>query len=142
GVSNFNTAQIAQAQKLAGGKLITNQVEYHPFLNQEKVHTAAREANMFLTAYCPLARGLVADNAILHKIAAEHEKTAAQVALRWPIQKGELCATPKPIRRERLEENIDIFDFKLTDEQMNDISRLKGNKRLVLPNLTHWDTAA
>jgi 2,5-diketo-D-gluconate reductase B len=142
GVSNFNTTQIAQAQKLAGGILLTNQVEYHPFLNQEKVHNAVREANMFLTAYCPLARGMVTDNPILHKIAAEHGKSAAQVSLRWLIQQGDVCAIPKSIRRERLEENLDIFDFKLSDEEMNDISRLKGNKRLVLPNAGHWDAAA
>jgi 2,5-diketo-D-gluconate reductase B len=142
GVSNFNTTQLAAAQKLAGGILLTNQVEYHPFLNQEKVHNACREANMFLTAYCPLARGMVTDNAILHKIAAEHDKTAAQVSLRWLIQQGDVCAIPKSVHRERLEENFDIFDFTLSDEDMNDISRLKGNKRLVLPNLPHWDTAA
>jgi diketogulonate reductase-like aldo/keto reductase len=146
GVSNFNTTQIAEAQSLAGGILLTNQVEYHPFLNQDKVHNACREANMFLTAYCPLARGLVVENAILHKIAAEHNKTAAQVALRWAIQsggqQGDVCAIPKSVHRERLEENFDIFDFQLSDEDMNDISRLKGNKRLVLPNAGHWDEAA
>ena len=142
GVSNFNSSQVGEAQHLAGGKLLTNQVEYHPFLNQDKVLSACSEAKMFLTAYCPLARGMVADNPVLHKIAAEHDKSSAQVALRWLIQQGDICAIPKSVRRERLEENFDIFDFKLSDEEMNDINLLRGNKRLVLPKAPHWDAAA
>lgn len=139
GVSNFNTAQMEQAQKLAGGRLITNQVEYHPFLNQNKVLAAAREQGMFVTAYSPLARGLVVENAVIHKIAAEREKTPAQITLRWLVQQG-VVAIPKTVTPERLKENLAIFDFKLSDTDMADINLLRGNKRLVLPKLGHWDS--
>jgi diketogulonate reductase-like aldo/keto reductase len=142
GVSNFNTTQLAQSIAYTGGKIITDQVEYHPYLNQDKILATLRKEGLFLTAYCPLARGDVADDAVLHKIAVDHGKTPAQVALRWLIQQGDVCAIPKTTQPERLRENFAVFDFDLTPGEMADIDLLKGNKRLILPNAGHWDAAA
>lgn len=140
GVSNFSTAQMAEARRLTGNGIVCNQVEYHPFLNQDKVLAACREAGMFLTAYCPLARGLATENAVIHKIAAEHGKTAAQITLRWLIQQPGVCAIPKSSHPQRLKENLGIFDFELSETEIGDIARLLGRKRLVLANAGHWDS--
>jgi diketogulonate reductase-like aldo/keto reductase len=79
-----------------------------------------------LTAYSPLARGRVADNDTLSEIGARYGKTASQVALRWLIQQENVSAIPKASSQDHLEENIGVFDFELTDEEMQQVFELQG----------------
>jgi 2,5-diketo-D-gluconate reductase B len=116
GVSNFNISQLDAA--IARAPVICNQVEYHPFLSQQKMLTHIKEQDMFLTAYSPLALGKVAKNTLLMEIARRYKKTASQVTLRWLIQQGDVAVIPKASSAERRKQNLDIFDFELSKEDM------------------------
>ena len=124
GVSNFTTALLREAVEECGADIACNQVEYHPFLSQNKVLAAVREYGMMLTAYMPLAKGRVAQHPTLIQIAESHGKTGAQVALRWLIQQGPIAAIPKSGNEAHCRENFDVFDFALTDVEMTKISAL------------------
>jgi diketogulonate reductase-like aldo/keto reductase len=118
GVSNFTTAMIDEAVRLSAAPLVTDQVEYHPFLSQEKVLATLTRHGMALTAYCPLARGKVVGDPILEAIGKAHGKTASQVALRWLVQQDGVIAIPRSATESRIAENLDVFDFTLTDAEM------------------------
>ena len=130
GVSNFTLSQFRRAADLA--PVVCNQVEYHPFLDQSQLRDAAREAGGVLTAYSPLARGGVLDDDTLKSIGQEHDKTAAQVALRWLLDQ-EILVVPKATGRSHLQANLDVFDFTLTEEQQERIDNLSRGERLVSP---------
>ena len=131
GVSNFNTALMREAVEECGADIACNQVEYHPFLPQNRVLGLAREYGMMLTAYMPLAKGKVARHPVLTEIAERHGKTAAQVALRWLIQQGPVAAIPKSGRESHCRENFDVFDFELSAQDMARVSSLTArNDRL------------
>ena len=106
--------------------IITNQVKYHPLNAQNDLLEYCIENDIMLTAYSPLARGKVADNDTLSRIGEKYGKNASQVALRWLIQQEKVSAIPKASRRDHLGENIDIFDFELTDEGMQQVFELQG----------------
>jgi diketogulonate reductase-like aldo/keto reductase len=127
GVSNFTTALIAQAVEACPAPLVANQVEYHPYLDQPKLRAACRAAGIAMVSYCPLHRGggLLAEQAI-RDAAAAHGKTPGQIVLRWHIQQEGIGAIPRTSRTERLEENIAIFDFALSADEMAAISALAG----------------
>lgn len=140
GISNFNTSQIERAQELSDNHLMTNQVEYHPFLDQSEVLEKCREEGMMLTAYSPLGRGQVVGNEVLKDIGRDYEKTEAQVALRWLLQQEKVSAIPKSSSFKHIKENFEIFDFKLTENEMNRISQLKTGERKVNPRFApEWD---
>ncbi len=124
GVSNFTTSLIREAVRLSHIPLAVNQVEYHPYLDQRKVLAEMRLHGMALTAYQPIAGGKVAKDPVLQEIGARHEKTPVQVALRWLVQQDKVAAIPKTSSIERMRENIQIFDFTLTDAEMQRISAL------------------
>ena len=84
---------------------------------------------MILTAYCPLARGKLFDDPVLNEIAEAHGKTAAQIALRWLIQQPMVAAVPRALSESHIEENLNVFDFTLSEEEMQRISTLR-KKRL------------
>jgi len=123
GVSNFTVALIEEAVKLATEPLVVNQIEWHPFIDQSKVQAACRRHGLAITAYSPIARGRTAGNDVLKRIAATHGKTAAQISLRFLIQEGAIVI-PRTSRPERLAENMAIFDFALSEEEMEDIRAL------------------
>jgi len=125
GVSNFTVALLDQAMQLSTEPIVTNQVEYHPYLDQTKVLAANRRHRLATTAYCPVALGRVVGDPVLVAIGAAYGKTAAQVALRWLVQQGDVIAIPRTSRPERLHENLAIFDFQLTAAEMNRISLLR-----------------
>lgn len=127
GVSNFTVALIAQAVALCPEPLVCNQVEYHPYLDQARVLEACRHHDMALVAYSPVAKGRIKNDDALARIGAAHGKTPAQVALRWLVQQ-KVAAIPRTARIERLSENIDIFDFALTDDEMTQISAMGSAK--------------
>ncbi len=131
GVSNFNTALMREAVEECGADIACNQVEYHPFLAQNRVLGLVREYGMMLTAYMPLAKGKAARDPALAAIAERHGKTAAQVALRWLIQQGPVAAIPKAGSEAHARENFDVFDFALSAEEMARVSSLTArNDRL------------
>jgi 2,5-diketo-D-gluconate reductase B len=135
GISNFTPEQMEKAQDLAEIPILTNQVEYHPSLNQENVLEKAREMDVMLTAYSPLARGEVMGNETIKQVADNHGKSEAQVALRWLIQQENVAAIPKATSREHIKDNFDIFDFELSKEEMEKINDLrKKNNRKVNPS--------
>lgn len=120
GVSNFTVALIEEAVAKSSAPLVCNQVEYHPYLEQNKVLAACRANGLALVAYSPVAKGRVKNAEALHRIGARYEKTAAQVCLRWLIQQ-DVVAIPRTSKVERLSENLDVFDFNLTDDEMGEI---------------------
>ena len=123
GVSNFTVALVAEAVQLATEPLVVDQIEWHPFIDQSKVRAACRRYGLAVTAYSPIARGRIAGNDVLERIAAAHGKTAAQVSLRFLIQEGAIVI-PRTSRPERLAENLAIFDFVLDAQEMEDIRAL------------------
>jgi 2,5-diketo-D-gluconate reductase B len=144
GVSNFTTAQMEEARIISGGKVCNNQVEYHPYLNQTPVYDYTQKNGMVMTAYSPIARGKVLDDAVLKEIGLKHGKSAGQVTLRWFMQQDNVAAIPKSATPENIKSNINIFDFELSDEEMNKISALaKPDGRQVNPDFApKWDAAA
>jgi len=120
GVSNFTVALIEEAVAACPAPLVCNQVEYHPYLDQTKVLTACKSFDLALVAYSPVAKGRVKNAEALHRIGQNYGKTAAQVCLRWLTQQG-VVAIPRTSKVERLSENIDVFDFRLTDSEMDEI---------------------
>jgi 2,5-diketo-D-gluconate reductase B len=123
GVSNFTVALIEEAVGLADEPLVCNQIEVHPFIDQSKVIAACARHGMAVVAYSPVARGGVKRDKVLAKIAAAHDKTAVQVALRFLVQQG-IVVIPRTSRVERLRENLAIFDFALSKAEMAEIARL------------------
>ena len=123
GVSNFDPALIAEAMKFATEPLVNNQIEVHPYYDQSKTIAASRNAGLSVTAYSPLARGRVKGDAVLSRIAKAHNKRAAQVSLRYLVQQ-DIIVIPKTSRPERMTENSQIFDFKLTPAEMQDVAAL------------------
>jgi diketogulonate reductase-like aldo/keto reductase len=144
GVSNLNTAQMAEAVRLSAAPIVTNQVEYHPYLDQQKVLRAAHAAHMTVTAYYGLADGTVAGDAVLRDIGERHGKSAVQVTLRWLVQQPGVVALTKTVRAARAASNFDIFDFELSAEEMARIHALAArHKRFVSPEglAPEWDAA-
>ena len=123
GVSNFTVALIEEATQACPEPLVCDQVEYHPYLDQAKVLEACARNGMTLVAYSPIAKGRIRNDETLKEIGRAHGKTAAQICLRWLVQQN-LCAIPRTSRIERLSENIDIFDFALSDDEMAQIFEL------------------
>jgi 2,5-diketo-D-gluconate reductase B len=123
GVSNFTVALLDEAVKVCPEPLVTNQVEYHPYLDQSKVIAACRRHGLSVTAYSPIARGRATDNKVLARIAAAHGKSEAQVSLRWLMQQ-DVIAIPRTSKVERLSENMAIFDFELSEDEMKEIASL------------------
>lgn len=122
GVSNFSPSLVEEATRHAD--IFCNQVQYHPYRNQDALHDQARKMDYLLTAYTPLSRGGVQNDATLREIGEAHGKTATQVALRWLVQQENVSAIPKATSEEHLRENLDVFDFELSDEEMRSISSL------------------
>lgn len=142
GVSNFNIALMDEAVALSDAPLVTNQVEYHPFIDQTKVMDGARKHGMALTAYYAMADGKVLENEQLGEIAKSHDRSVAQVVLRWLLQQNDVIALSKTATESRVAENFDIFDFELSGEEMQAIHGLADkNGRIVSPDglAPDWD---
>lgn len=140
GVSNFNTSQIEETLRL-GTPIVNNQVEYHPFLNLDKLHNIMQRNNLTLTAYCPIAKGKVNDNAAIVNIGNKYGKSGVQVTLRWMMQLEHVLAIPKTSKVERLKQNMNIFDFELSAEDMQIMNSLKSANARIVGNFfgAVWD---
>ena len=118
GVSNYNIALLTQARALSAAPLVTNQVEYHPYLDQRRLMAAMREAGMALTAYYAMADGKVFADPRLAEIAARHHRSIAQIVLRWLVQQEGVVALSKTVSEDRARDNAAIFDFALDEAEM------------------------
>jgi 2,5-diketo-D-gluconate reductase B len=123
GVSNFTVALIEEAVRACPEPLVCDQVEYHPYLDQAKMREACARNGMALVAYSPVAKGRIKNDEVLKAIGRAHGKTPAQICLRWHVQQN-IPAIPRTSRIERLSENIDIFDFELSNQEMDQIFAL------------------
>ncbi|MFR9148607.1 MAG: aldo/keto reductase [Hungatella sp.] len=125
GVSNFYPERLTDLCMNAEIKPMVNQIECHPFFQRETDLECAKHFGVLLEAWAPFAeagRGIFT-NEILNGISKKYGKTVAQVILRWNVQRG-VVVIPKSVHKERIEENINIFDFTLTDEDMTAIAAL------------------
>jgi diketogulonate reductase-like aldo/keto reductase len=140
GVSNFTTDHLDRAWSATTYPLITNQVEYHPFLDQGKLRDDMADREMILTAYCPVARGRTARNDVLREIGEAHGKTGPQVALRWLLQQ-DAVPIPRTSDPEHARENLAVFDFSLSRDEMDRIGALHDpDGRIIDPKRApDWD---
>lgn len=140
GVSNFTSVMLKQALEFCP-QIVTNQVEYHPLLNQETSLKATKSHNICLTAYSPLARGHVMKIKQLETIGQKYGKTPAQIALRWLVEQENVVCIFKSTNPHRIESNCNIFDFQLSTEDKKIIQQLTHNKkRIVNPSFApKWD---
>ncbi|MBY0382195.1 MAG: aldo/keto reductase [Xanthobacteraceae bacterium] len=127
GVSNFTVALIEQAVTKCPEPLVCDQVEYHPYLDQTKVIDACGKHGLALVAYSPIAKGRIKNDKAIAEIGKRYGKSPAQICLRWLVQQGAV-AIPRTSKIERLSENIDIFDFELSDDEMNEIFAMGSNQ--------------
>jgi 2,5-diketo-D-gluconate reductase B len=127
GVSNFTVALIEEAVAACPEPLVCDQIEYHPYLDQIRVREACARHGMAVVAYSPVAKGRIKNDKALLRIGDRYRKSAAQVCLRWLVQQN-VAAIPRTSKLERLSENIDIFDFELSDDDMRLISEMGSAK--------------
>ncbi len=131
GVSNFASAKLVDFVLNTNIKPMVNQIETHPFHQQAEAHNVMAEYNIVHEGWAPFAEGRqdLFTNEVLAKIAEKHAKSIGQVVLRWNMQRG-IVAIPKSVRKERIAENFDIFDFELSGDDMAKIATLDENKGL------------
>jgi diketogulonate reductase-like aldo/keto reductase len=142
GVSNYTLAMLEEAWRVCPEPLVTNQIEYHAYLPQDRMLAALRRHGMILTAYCPVARGELLTDPVVGEIAGAHGKSHAQVCLRWLIQQPMVAAVPRALEEAHIDENLDIFDWTLGEDEMQRISALRHrNVRIADPpeRAPKWD---
>ena len=143
GVSNFNRALMTEAIRLSAVPLVTNQFEYHPYLNQSLLIESTLQAGLAVTGYCGMAIGRVFSDPTLKEIAARYDKTIAQIVLRWLVQQRGMVALSRTTRVDRLAQNLAVFDFELDDVDMVAIHALAtaGSRIVDPPGLAPlWDS--
>ena len=129
GVSNFSIADLELLRTVSDVVPAVNQVEFHPLFNHPELKTYCEEKGIALQAYAPLARGAYLKSPLMIEIGKCHQKSPAQVGLRWLIQQG-IGVIPKSVHKERLEENSQIFDFVLSEEEMAAITAMDMQQRV------------
>ena len=142
GVSNFTVAMLDEAVSVCPEPLSTNQIEYHAYLPQGRMIAALKKHGIILTAYCPLARGELLNDPVIVEIAATHGKSPAQIALRWLVQQPMVAAVPRALEEAHIDENLDVFDFTLSDGEMRKVFALRSRKlRIANPpeRAPKWD---
>jgi diketogulonate reductase-like aldo/keto reductase len=127
GVSNFEVKHLKEALRVAKDLIVNNQIEFHPYLYPKEVLEFCQREGIVVTAYSPLARKKVLEDPIIREIAKKRGRTPAQVCLRWALQK-KVVVIPKAGSVEHLRENLQVFDWELSDEDVEKIDSL--NRRL------------
>lgn len=127
GLSNFMQHHIEPVFVRANICPMVNQIEYHPGFTQRECVEFCQKNNILVEAWSPLGRGNVLNNPLLKTIAAQHGKSVAQVAIRWVMQTGVLPLV-KSVTPSRIKENIDVFDFELSQQEMLEIASLKTDR--------------
>ena len=139
GVSNFNCDLLKKAIKICPA-LLTNQVEYHPFLSQKKMLKLIDDDEIFLTAYSPLMRGKIFKIQQIIHLAEKYKRSPSQIALRWLVEQKNVVVLFKATSKNHIEENFNIFDFELESQDREQIFRLNNNKqRLINLPFVQWD---
>lgn len=144
GVANFSSRMLDEAVALSDEPLVTNQCEYHPYLDQSKLLAACRRHGVAFVSYCPLGRGSVGgvlEEPVIREIAGRLGRTPAQVILRWHIQQPGVVAIPKSTNPKRIAENLDVFGFTLEEADMRRLSELaRPDGRIVnVAYAPEWD---
>ncbi|MEH7351016.1 aldo/keto reductase [Gottfriedia acidiceleris] len=129
GMSNFQIHHLKEVMANAEIMPMINQVELHPMLSQVELREFLKENSIQVEAWAPLMQGQLFENETLSQIANKHNKSIAQVVLRWHLQNG-IVIIPKSIKEHRIQENANIFDFELTEEDMSQINSLNQNHRV------------
>ncbi|KAM9857979.1 aldo-keto reductase family 1 member A1-A [Aulostomus maculatus] len=142
GLSNFNARQTDDIISMARHKPVVNQVERHPYLSQAELLAHCRSVAVCVTAYSPLGSGdrpwasaeepCLLDDPQLGAIAQRYHKTPAQVVLRWHVQRGVVCI-PKSVTPSRIQQNLQLFDFSLSEDDMKLLESLNRNERFIVP---------
>ncbi|OBB97671.1 aldo/keto reductase [Mycobacterium sp. 852002-30065_SCH5024008] len=139
GVSNFQVAHLERLATETDTVPSVNQIELHPYFGNKEVRAYGREHGIATEAWAPIAQGKVLDDPVINRIARARGKSAAQVVLRWHIQRGDIVF-PKSVTPERVKENFQLFDFELDDSDMDAISALdKGEAGRTGPNPDKFD---
>lgn len=139
GVSNFQPAHLDRLAAETGTVPSVNQIEVHPYFANEGVRAYGRDHGIVTEAWSPIAQGKVLDDAVINRIADARGKSAAQVVLRWHVQRGDVIF-PKSVTPERIKANFELFDFDLDDSDMDAISALdKGESGRRGPNPDTFD---
>jgi 2,5-diketo-D-gluconate reductase A len=128
GVSNFQPDHLDTLAKESSTKPAVNQIELHPYLQQNRLREYGRENGIATESWSPIAQGEVLGDETINAIAGKYGKSAAQVVLRWHIQLG-CIVFPKSATPERVRENIDVFDFELSEEDMSAMAKLDRGRR-------------
>ncbi|MGP4970159.1 aldo/keto reductase [Psychrobacter aquimaris] len=142
GVSNFNIANIIEAEKYADVPIVVNQVEFHPLIKQKTLQTFLNNHHILLEAYSPLARGDVFDNEIIKEIADKHNVTPAQISLAWILADKHRIAIPKTSNPDHLQGNLDAIKVQLSADDIEKISSLAraDGRKIKHPDYSpEWD---
>lgn len=129
GVSNYTTEHLEEMKRYANIMPMVNQVEFHPFLYQKKLLEYCKTNNIALEAYKSLVGGRRLEDPTLMRIAVKHNKTVPQILLRWGLEHG-CIVIPKSTHETRIKENLNIFDFELSDEDIKEMEMLDENMHI------------
>ena len=132
GFSNFENQKLEELCDMAKIKPVLNQVELHPYFQQNELRTRMEKYNTKIEAWAPLGHALtkVFDEELIKKLAEKYKKTPAQIVLRWHIQRGNIII-PKSQKPERMKENFEIFDFEMNEEEIKAIDELNGKYKRI-----------
>ncbi len=129
GVCNFNVSHLQDLLNSARVIPVINQVEFHPRLQQVELRAFCKEHNIQLEAWAPLMQGGLLEDPTIAEIAKKYGKSISQIILRWDIQNG-VVTIPKTVNKERMVQNASIFDFSLTEEELQIINAMNLEKRV------------
>lgn len=138
GVSNFNNERLADLMDHGTIVPAVNQIEFNPHIHQPEIVKFDRDHGIKVEAWSPLGSGTLLKNPVVNKIADDHQKSAAQVELRWGLQHG-MIEIAKTIHEQRMIQNMDIFDFQLTDDEMKQIDDLDQEKHSLWYHDFQWN---
>ena len=129
GVSNFNPDHFEALLAQVSIKPVINQVEFHPYFTQEKLRKYLEAQNIYMESWSPFMNAQILNDETLNEIGKEVNKSAAQVIIKWNMQHN-VVVIPKSVTSSRIEENIDVFDFELSEKQMKRIDNLNKDQRI------------
>jgi len=137
GVSNFTPEHFEALLAQVSIKPVINQVEFHPYLTQNELRKYLEAQNIIMESWSPLMNSQILHDEVINEVANEVGKTPAQVVIRWNIQ-HDVVVIPKSVTPHRIEENLDVWNFELSDNQMERIDQLNQDKRIG-PNPLEFD---
>lgn len=129
GVSNHHEKHLLHLENKVNTMPMVNQVECHPYLQQNELKKFCEDRGIAITAWAPLGKGTALQDELIESLAKKYNKTPAQIILRWHLERNTIII-PKSVTPSRIKENFEVFDFSIEKEDMNKISKLDSNKRL------------